>query len=27
VETYPLTDSLREEPRFQAVIRQLKFPD
>jgi TolB-like protein/Flp pilus assembly protein TadD len=23
----PLLDSLREEPRFQAVVRELKFPD
>jgi hypothetical protein len=27
VKTYPLTDPLREEPRFQAVMRELKFPD
>ena len=23
----PLMDSLRNEPRFQAVVRALKFPD
>ena len=23
----PFVDSLRQKPRFQAVVRQLKFPD
>jgi TolB-like protein/tetratricopeptide (TPR) repeat protein len=27
LKTYPLLDSLRQEPRFQAVMRELKFPD
>ncbi|MBV8306450.1 MAG: TIR domain-containing protein [Gammaproteobacteria bacterium] len=27
IKTYPLADPLREEPRFQAVVRELKFPD
>jgi hypothetical protein len=26
VKTDPLIDPLRKEPRFQAVMRQLKFP-
>jgi len=27
VKTYAEFDSLRKEPRFQAVMRELKFPD
>jgi hypothetical protein len=27
LKTEPLLDPLRQEPRFQAVMRQLKFPD
>ena len=27
LKTDPLMDPLREEPRFQAIERQLKFPD
>jgi tetratricopeptide (TPR) repeat protein len=27
LKTDPLMDSLRQEPRFQAVMRELKFPD
>ncbi len=27
LKTDPLVDSLRKEPRFQAVLRELKFPD
>jgi hypothetical protein len=26
LKTDPLTDSLRKEPRFEAVMRELKFP-
>jgi TolB-like protein/Tfp pilus assembly protein PilF len=27
LKTYPLLDPLRKEPRFQAVMRELRFPD
>jgi hypothetical protein len=27
LKTDPLMDALRNEPRFQAVMRELKFPD
>jgi len=27
LKTDPLMDPLRKEPRFQAVMRELKFPD
>ena len=27
LKTDPLMDPLRKEPRFQAVVRQLKFPN
>jgi tetratricopeptide (TPR) repeat protein len=27
LKTYPLADPLREEPRFQALVRELNFPD
>jgi hypothetical protein len=27
LKTDPLMDPLRQEPRFQAVMRELKFPD
>ena len=27
LKTDPLMDLLRQEPRFQALVRELKFPD